>query len=372
MKKLLSMILALVMCLGLAVPALAEDLTGNELFPENEWGEGPALTLTGVVGEREAGQGNSRCYDVEAGGSLVLDMAFPAGEDRSYAIGALGLYLTPDFTGHGDDDPIWEVPAEYAGGNYSGESGETRYVYQFTESDIGQQDGLEKVVYIAAHWGSGPEGDGEAEEGYVYFYVRVVPPEDAAPADPETSVPAAADDPAPVSAVSVFSDVDADADYAVPVAWAAENHIAAGTAVDTFSPGQVCTNAQILAFLYRAYGEPVPAIDNPFADVNESDYYYNAALWAAENGMVSGGAFDADGACTRAMAVTYLWQAAGSPETDPVDTFADVSADDACAQAVAWAVEKGVIGGVTDSTFSPADTCQRGEIVAFLYSALAE
>lgn len=88
--------------------------------------------------------------------------------------------------------------------------------------------------------------------------------------------------------------------------------------------------------------------------------------------MVSGTTFDVDKPCTRATAMTYLWQAAGSPETEPTGKFTDVAASDPYAQAVAWAVANGITKGATDTTFAPENICQRGQIVVFLYNAVAD
>lgn len=174
------------------------------------------------------------------------------------------------------------------------------------------------------------------------------------------------------SLISVdFADVSPDAYYAVPVAWAVEKEITSGTSDTTFSPNQDCTNAQILTFLWRACGKPAPEIDNPFTN-SIPDAYMQAAVWAYEQGMVSGSTFDTNQPCTRAMAVTYLWQAAGSPAVEEKGIFADVPAGADYAQAVAWAVDNGVTSGTSNSTFSPDNVCSRGQIVTFLYRAMEE
>lgn len=168
-----------------------------------------------------------------------------------------------------------------------------------------------------------------------------------------------------------FTDVAANAYYADAVSWAVEKKVTAGITSTTFAPGQDCTNAQILTFLYRANGEPSPKGSNPFVNVSKSDFYYNAALWAYETGMVTGTSFDADKPCTRAMTVTYLWQAAGSPKMEASAGFTDVSTDADYAQAVVWAVGKKVTAGATDTTFAPEQVCSRGQIVTFLHRAYA-
>ena len=169
----------------------------------------------------------------------------------------------------------------------------------------------------------------------------------------------------------VFTDVPVGNWVTDPVVWAVQNNITNGTEKDKFSPAQNCTNAQILTFIWRAYGEPEPTVENPFTN-SIPDGYAKAAVWAYEKGMVSGTTFDVDKPCTRAMAMTYLWQAAGSPETEPTGKFTDVAASDPYAQAVAWAVANGITKGATDTTFAPENICQRGQIAVFLYNAVAK
>ena len=167
-----------------------------------------------------------------------------------------------------------------------------------------------------------------------------------------------------------FADVVEGKYYAEAVTWALDKQITNGTsdaaAYPTFSPNETCTNAQILTFMWRAAGSPTAEIENPFTNLDDTKYYYQAALWAAEKGMISGTTFDASAPCTRAMTVTYLWKLAGSPETKVDNKFADVAADASYAQAVAWAVENGVTNGTGDTTFTPDATCTRGQIVTFL------
>ena len=170
--------------------------------------------------------------------------------------------------------------------------------------------------------------------------------------------------------VGGFADVLIGSPYAKAIDWAVEKKITNGTSQTTFSPDEECTTAQILTFLWRAMGEPAPAGSaNPFSDVKDTDYFYKAALWAREKGLVSGSKFDPDTPCTRASTVTYLWKLAGSPAAQGAG-FSDVPANAPYAQAVAWAVGKGVTNGTSPTTFSPGDTCTRGQIATFLYRDL--
>ena len=167
-----------------------------------------------------------------------------------------------------------------------------------------------------------------------------------------------------------FADVNASDWFAAAVSWAVQKGITAGTSATTFAPNDTCTRAQILTFLWRAVGSPKQTGDNPFSDVKSSDYYYDAALWAHEKGMVSGKTFEGSTPCTRASTVTYLWKNAGSPKASSSTAFTDVSAKADYAEAVAWAVANGVTSGTSDTSFSPDDTCTRGQIVTFLNRAI--
>ena len=111
---------------------------------------------------------------------------------------------------------------------------------------------------------------------------------------------------------------------------------------------------------------------NFFVDVKAGDYFYDAVLWAAEKGITGGignGLFGPNQPCTRAQIVTFLWRAAGSPEPKGTGSFADVPADSYYTKAVAWAVENGITGGTGDGKFSPDATCTRAQAVTFLYRA---
>lgn len=169
-----------------------------------------------------------------------------------------------------------------------------------------------------------------------------------------------------------FTDVATDAYYFDAVMWAVENGITNGTTETTFSPNTTCSNAHILTFLWRAAGSPVVEAENTFTDVTEDAYYYQAALWAKSKGMVSGSIFAPNAPCNRASTVKFIWQAAGSPHVTANTAFTDVSANADYAMAVAWALENGVTKGTTETTFTPANTCTRAQIVTFLYRSFAQ
>ncbi len=166
-----------------------------------------------------------------------------------------------------------------------------------------------------------------------------------------------------------FSDVRPNNYFAQPVQWALERGITSGTSPGTFSPERTCSVAEILTFLYRAEGSPTVTRQNPFSDVRPDDYYDLPARWAYANGLISGATLGGGAPCTRAMAVTWLWQLAGSPAADSAP-FSDVPPSAPYAQAVAWAVSRNVTSGTGNAQFSPDLTCTRGQIVTFLYRAM--
>lgn len=131
-----------------------------------------------------------------------------------------------------------------------------------------------------------------------------------------------------------------------------------------------------MTFLWRAEGQPAPTTtENPFTDVEEGTYYYDAVLWAVENGITTGTSattFAPEKTITRSQAVTFLWRNAGAPASEVENPFTDVAADAYFADAVLWAVESGVTTGTSETTFSPDANCIRAQIVTFLYRAMTE
>lgn len=170
-----------------------------------------------------------------------------------------------------------------------------------------------------------------------------------------------------------FTDVRPDAYYAKAVAWAAEQGITAGVSETEFAPENSCTRSQILMFLWKAAGSPAAkGTENPFADISAQDAYYQAVLWAVENGIALGvdeQTFAPNDTVTRAQAVAFLHRAAGNTGVGGQQQFDDVSAEDYYADAVAWALEQGITSGTGNNRFSPADQCTRAQIVTFLYNS---
>ena len=395
MKKILSLVLALTMCLGLAVPAFANTYTATH--------NGITATASpdGAIGY--TGSGVLTKANMQAG--LELFMGATNGQIKTAKIN-IGANITYD----ANDLADWlaEIKDEYSRRGWS------------FDIVISESSAL------------------------------------------------------PTQMVGGFTDVKPDDYFADPVVWAVDKKITAGTSTTTFSPNQNCTVAQILSFLWRAYGSPSTNTKNPFSDVKSSDYYYNAVRWAYDKGMVTGSTFGGDRPCTRSMAVTYMWQAAGVAYADfaiydgylnkytgsssdvvipnivslidmdwypepkkltsvtipssvtligmdafyncdnltdvyyegseaqwqaikveePISNnalskatihynskmpekvvntgFTDVPSTADCAEAVKWAVDKGVTAGTSATTFSPDSVCTRGQIVTFLHRALAK
>ena len=169
-----------------------------------------------------------------------------------------------------------------------------------------------------------------------------------------------------------FVDVPASAYYYDAVNWAVSSGITNGTTETTFSPNNACTRAQMVTFLWRSAGAPQPESSlNPFTDVADTAYYYDAVLWAVEQGITNGTTattFSPNATVTRGQTVTFLWRYSGSPEAGG-SSFTDVAADAYYATAVAWAAGEGITSGTTATTFNPHDPCTRAQIVTFLYRA---
>ncbi len=333
MKKLVTMFLAVALCMGLAVPAMAtstETLNG--------------VTITNVV-RQETKNVTFMDYEyVEENGNwhnkeFLVDKEITV----YYVAGSTTISVST-----GDSLP-----------------GESAYM-------------LEDGVYVqcgggAASWGwDSTPMYGEDEVNVIYAVVAGIPTDNGYDytealyyAFDNGTTPSESEQPA--ESGNPFTDVASDAYYADAVKWAVEKNITAGTTATTFAPNNTCTTAQILTFLWRANGSPAPA--GSHAAVPTGKYYTDAANWALEKGLTD--AFSADTPATRAATVTYLWKLAGKPAADAA-AFTDVDAGAEYAQAVAWAVKEGITSGTSATTFAPDNTCTRGQIVTFLYRDMAQ
>ena len=234
---------------------------------------------------------------------------------------------------------------------FSGLSSGTAYTLKsYAVSPVGRSDILSQTVTTASGSSGGHTSSGSNS---------------SRPSDPKPPV----NDPS-----TGFTDVKNDAYYADAVKWAVDRGITNGQTTTLFGAEASCTRAQIVTFLWRAAGSPVPqTTKNPFTDLSEDAYYYQAVLWAVEQGITVGTTettFDPDQTCTRGEAVAFLHRNAGEPVAAGNHGFQDVNGSDYYDNAVQWAREKSITSGTTETTFSPNARCTRGQIVTFLYRNL--
>lgn len=173
---------------------------------------------------------------------------------------------------------------------------------------------------------------------------------------------------------SLFQDVPTDAYYYEAVKWAQKKGITGGIGDGLFGPNQPCTRAQIVTFLWRAAGSPVVNYAMDLADVSSDAYYAEAVRWALSRGITTGtadGKFSPNAPCTRAQSVTFLFRASKA-SADGMPAFSDVATNAYYAEAVKWATDNGITTGTTSSTFSPGSGCTRAQIVTFLWRLYAE
>jgi hypothetical protein len=167
-----------------------------------------------------------------------------------------------------------------------------------------------------------------------------------------------------------FTDVPEGAYYYDPVYWAVENGITAGTSDTTFTPDGICTRAEVVTFLYRQAGSPSVTGTTNFTDVASDAYYYDAVVWAEQNGIAAGTSattFSPDQTINRAQAVTFMYRAANATASGTDNQFTDVEKGSYYYDAVTWSAENNITAGTTATTFSPEKSCTRAEIVTFLY-----
>ena len=170
-----------------------------------------------------------------------------------------------------------------------------------------------------------------------------------------------------------FTDVKPDDYFYAPVQWAVENKVTAGISDTEFGTELSCTRAQAVTFLWNAAGQPDPeSTESPFADVAEDAWYFKAVLWAAEQGItvgISDTEFGPDLVCTRAETMTFLWKYMSKPAAKADVSFTDVTEADWFYAPVQWAVENNITAGVGNNMFGSEDVCLRTDFVTFLYRA---
>lgn len=386
MKKLLTLVLALIMCLSLCVPALAT-------FPQT-WDEAKLhSSLTTDMDDYDTAW-------VEQDHTLYGNLDTPVNEDGSitlsgYRILSSDSKITFANTSMRDDcwiflfcsryrknsDGLW-VKVEEDGNRpfslrYSG-----RFVLReesdWLLDDIPKDSWLmqlrkgESYTFAAsALAGSGNSTDSDTlymvemlqqysdESSYWYSrYLYQIDDTKAAAIRAVGKTPAEAGNP--------FTDVPKDTYYHDAVLWALEKKVTTGATPTTFAPTATCTRGQVVTFLWRAMGEPAPTTKkNPFTDVKETEYYYNAILWAVENDIAKGMSattFAPEDTCTSGHVVTFLWRASGKPaaENDGASWYSE---------AVAWANGLKLLDGM-GTAFAPENLSPRADIVTYLYRVL--
>lgn len=171
-----------------------------------------------------------------------------------------------------------------------------------------------------------------------------------------------------------FTDVKEGDYYFNSVLWAVEEGITYGTTETTFEPCGSLLRCQVVVMLWRAAGEPeTHSLNNPFTDVKESDYFYQAVLWAVDEGITSGTSrttFSPNETTKRSQVVTFLWRYMGKEETAAENPFADVDPNEWYGKPVLWALEKGITKGVSATEFGVNEVCNRSQMVTFLYRTM--
>ena len=334
-KKLLSLALALVLCLGLTVPAFAAE----QKIVVN--GEEYEQVLKAIMSEEEDKPVALKLEsDVQLTATVVLGSSDYDGLFNGQTITVASHDVTVDLNGHtltGEKDvPVFEVQKDYKLTIVDTSAEKAGKLVSQGETDVAVADGGEYVPLADA-----AEAPAEAEK----------PAGDEKEETPaETETPAA----------PKFTDVPATSPFAKAIDWAVAEGITTGKTETTFGPSDTCTVSHILTFLWRANGKP---------GAKEGVKDRDAALEWFEKEIVDNHG-EPDAACTRSMAMLYIWQAAGNPETEAKVSFTDVASDAESAGAIAWAVENGVTAGTGDgTTFEPGVVCTRGQIVTFLFRA---
>ncbi len=322
------------------------------------------------------------------------------GEKEKHSLNVEGTCLTCGYTA--DDSSLlidvtgFDIEGNYYFGSlYEGYGKQESEKITITNTGTAAQNNI-RVVWLDAEDGKGPQGDqyftihapesiqlmpGESQDftielktglpagthsGYLLIYFDIMV---------EGTVYRVADThliQAAISSPVQFTDVPDDMWYADAVKWAVVEGITSGMSDTLFDPDGLCTRAQAVTFLWRYYDCPTPDYSkNPFTDISIDDWYYDAVLWAVENGITKGTSettFSPDDTCTRAQIVTILWRADGIPTLiDAANPFTDVSKADYFYDAVLWAVDFGVTQGMSATSFEPNTVCSRAQIVTFLY-----
>lgn len=339
MKKFSGLLLALVFCMALTVPAFAvEDVT-----------IGP-LTIPGVTGmETVTVSRDSVLNSTELNDGFTREYFFASQKDGKMTVyqvptgTRLNLFLMNTF--YVGDVHMVNGVLTYVDNSGVNLSSLIDYNFRFDKPES-------HITFLAEGYYAICFADSTALFNDAVIHVTDTPTQPVQPTTP---------------AAPSFTDVTAADYFYDSVSWAVDRAITNGTSTTTFSPNATCTQAQIITFLWRANSSPKGYAPSGLGAV-PTDYFYDAVNWAAARGIIDS-TFSPSAPCTRAAAVTYLYRNAGSPAVSYGGKFADVSAG-TVGSAVQWALDKGVTTGTGETTFSPYATCTRGQIVTFLYRDL--
>lgn len=379
-KRLISLAMAMVLCLGLTVPALADDpsVTMEDALDDiaitYDIGSGDLSTTeilqpitTGESYEDEPVEKEEYKGFYYARKNTVFTVKNVDTDDDKTLI---QIYVKPFYK---ESDSYYETDNPYDNYLTNGDGFYENYI----DPDVEPANGLVELAAGESKQFSFPVFESEEDVIWRVSLHVLYPPYEYEYCtsslflldDHAVDTILAGGDPSqPTAPASGFEDVPDGAYYTEAVTWAVDNEIAQGDGQGHFFPDQDCTAEQILTFIWRAYGSPDSTATCPFQGVKDTSPYYKALCWAGEKGIVDDTG-SSSAPCTREMAVTYLWKAAGSPEPTISATFSDVP--DSCAKAVSWAVENEITQGTGGGLFSPDVVCSRGQIATFLYRDLA-
>lgn len=358
MKKLASLLLALALCLALAIPAMAD---AHELYVYYENGDSDAV-IGNSSGNGWSFLGDTGVSELTLNGLTNASVVIShLGTDPTVVLAAgsknvLTSFEPDSLSGEEGFPIIFKGTGELI---ISDPSATENGVFRGFAGSVKLQDGLTMT-------GGTKEGDSgkltfkaipnEYYTEYVCMagnqpatYIRIAPA--AGAAKPQT--------PAKPSAAG-FTDVTANSPYAEAIQWAVENGITTGTTPTTFSPNKTCTNRQVLTFLWRSKGRPG---EEPNA--SEWTYVHN---WGYTLGLLNLADFP-DKPCTRADVIWTLWILNQQPKPSKSANFTDMPDSPYIADAISWAVEKGITTGTSATAFSPDNICTRGQVMTFLYRA---
>ena len=240
---------------------------------------------------------------------------------------------------------------------------------QVEATEIEVSADLREWIYVGKADGSlsGVDLNGKVPEGARYHYVRITDKgrkSDYSGAD-ITSV-------AGLNVKNIpFRDISLDAYYYTPVTWAYDNGITFGVGDEKFDPEASCKRQDVVTYLWRLNGEPEATITEcPFVDVDEDGYYYDAVLWGYENGVILGTDethFSPERNIKRCEFVALLYRNMGNPEYTTSNPFVDVKESEYYYNAVLWGYEAGITKGVDETHFDTEAECTRAQVVTFRY-----